>query len=121
MESSYPPAPSSSSLTPKPDTSQSSTPSGQENDSASNQKLSQTPTLHDAEKDSAPGHQDDGSSLSQRLSRDLSRQLSRIATSDYAAGMRLAMIVVALVLSIFLVALDMTIVATGELYPHQAA
>ena len=39
--------------------------------------------------------------------------LSRIATSDYPHAMKLAFIVVALVLSIFLVALDMTIVATA--------
>ena len=39
--------------------------------------------------------------------------LSRIATSDYPHSFKLAFIVVALVLSIFLVALDMTIVATA--------
>ncbi|KAG8530587.1 uncharacterized protein KY384_005090 [Bacidia gigantensis] len=40
-------------------------------------------------------------------------ELSRIATSDYPTGARLISILVALVLSIFLVALDMTIVATA--------
>ena len=39
--------------------------------------------------------------------------LSRIATSDYPQAFKLTFIVVALVLSIFLVALDMTIVATA--------
>ncbi|KAL8823438.1 MAG: hypothetical protein Q9191_005855 [Dirinaria sp. TL-2023a] len=39
--------------------------------------------------------------------------LSRINTADYPRAFKLAMIVVALVLSIFLVALDMTIVATA--------
>ena len=38
----------------------------------------------------------------------LTRELSRIGTSDYPSAFPLAMIVVALVLSIFLVALDMT-------------
>ena len=40
-------------------------------------------------------------------------ELSRIATSDFPHGFKLAFIIVALVLSIFLVALDMTIVATA--------
>lgn len=39
--------------------------------------------------------------------------LSRIATADYPHAFKLTFIVVALVLSIFLVALDMTIVATA--------
>ena len=39
--------------------------------------------------------------------------LSRIATADYPKALKLTFIVVALVLSIFLVALDMTIVATA--------
>ena len=39
--------------------------------------------------------------------------LSRIATADYPRAFQLAFIVVALVLSIFLVSLDMTIVATA--------
>ena len=39
--------------------------------------------------------------------------LSRIATADYPRALQLAFIVVALVLSIFLVSLDMTIVATA--------
>ena len=46
---------------------------------------------------------------------DLDRMetLSRIATSDYPHAFKLTFIVVALVLSMFLVALDMTIVATA--------
>lgn len=43
----------------------------------------------------------------------LGRELSRIATSDYPSAFPLAMIVIALVASVFLVALDMTIVATA--------
>lgn len=39
--------------------------------------------------------------------------LSKIATSDYPHAFKLAFIIIALVLSIFLVALDMTIVATA--------
>ena len=39
--------------------------------------------------------------------------LSRIATSDYPHALKLTFIVVALVLSVFLVSLDMTIVATA--------
>ncbi len=44
---------------------------------------------------------------------DAVEDLSRIATGDYPKAYKLAMIVVALILSIFLVALDMTIVATA--------
>jgi MFS transporter, DHA2 family, glioxin efflux transporter len=44
---------------------------------------------------------------------ELTRELSRIGTSDYPSAFPLVMIVIALVLSIFLVALDMTIVATA--------
>ena len=44
---------------------------------------------------------------------ELNRELSRIDTSDYPSALPLAMIVVALVLSIFLVALDTTIVSTA--------
>ncbi|EXJ94025.1 hypothetical protein A1O1_02418 [Capronia coronata CBS 617.96] len=44
---------------------------------------------------------------------ELERELSRIDTSDYPSAFPLAMIVVALAASIFLVALDMTIVATA--------
>ena len=44
---------------------------------------------------------------------DLGREISRIHTSDYPKAFPLAMIVVALICSIFLVALDMTIVATA--------
>lgn len=44
---------------------------------------------------------------------DLSRQLSHIDTSDYPTAVPLAFIMLALALSIFLVSLDMTIVATA--------
>ena len=44
---------------------------------------------------------------------DLGREISRIHTADYPSAFPLAMIVVALACSIFLVALDMTIVATA--------
>lgn len=40
-------------------------------------------------------------------------ELTRMATSDFPHGIKLAVIIVALVLSVFLVALDMTIVATA--------
>ncbi|KAL2039379.1 hypothetical protein N7G274_008047 [Stereocaulon virgatum] len=40
-------------------------------------------------------------------------ELSRIATADYPHGFKLALVVIALILSIFLVSLDMTIVATA--------
>lgn len=64
-------------------------------------------------KDLATVKDNDDSSMSPPLSRQLSPQLSRIATADFPTGFRLAMIVLALVLSIFLVALDMTIVSTA--------
>lgn len=86
---------------------------------ASNQDLSGTCSSHEVEKDTTSTHQHDGHSLSQQVSRRLSHQLSRIATMDYPAGLRLTVIVVALVLSMFLVALDMTIVATGNYIPPQ--
>ena len=57
---------------------------------------------HDPEK-VATHHDDD----------DTTESLSRIATADYPKTFKLAFIVVALVLSMFLVALDMTIVATA--------
>ena len=44
---------------------------------------------------------------------DLGREISRINTADYPKAFPLAMIAVALACSIFLVALDMTIVATA--------
>jgi hypothetical protein len=69
--------------------------------------LSTSSTPPELEKDSASDKQSDGDSLSQQLSRQLSHRISRIATSDYPTGFRLSMIVVALVLSIFLVSLDM--------------
>lgn len=43
-------------------------------------------------------------------------QLSRIDSADYPSSWRLAMIIVALCLTVFLVALDMTIVSTA--IPH---
>lgn len=51
----------------------------------------------------------------ERSSEDLREldTLSKIATSDFPHGFKLAFIIMALVLSIFLVALDMTIVATA--------
>ncbi|KAI1621775.1 DNA repair protein RAD50 [Exophiala viscosa] len=44
---------------------------------------------------------------------DMGREISRIDTADYPAAFPLLMIVIALMASIFLVALDMTIVATA--------
>src|SRR6201996_626376 len=44
---------------------------------------------------------------------DLGREISRIDTSDYPSAFPLAMILVALACSVFLVALDTTIVATA--------
>lgn len=44
---------------------------------------------------------------------EAAEDLSRIATADYPKAYKLAMIVIALILSIFLVSLDMTIVATA--------
>ena len=76
---------------------------------------SSIPTPSDAEKDSAYAKQHVDSSLSQDVSRDLSHQLSRIATSDYPTGLRLAMIVVALVLTIFLMAIDMVSLGSAQL------
>lgn len=57
----------------------------------------------------------DSSAKSVSIEKDpeLERELSRIDTSDYPSAFPLAMIVVALAASIFLVALDMTIVATA--------
>jgi hypothetical protein len=74
--------------------------------------LSTNSTPPELEKDSASDKKSDGDSLSQQLSRQLSHRISRIATSDYPTGFRLAMIVVALVLSIFLVSLDMVSFST---------
>ena len=74
------------------------------------------------EKDtSSPAMRDDVRAQSQQIkteeispdnSQDMDN-LTRIATADYSHGFKLAFIVVALALSIFLVALDMTIVATA--------
>ena len=60
-----------------------------------------TESTNEAEK--VPTHRDD----------EDQDELERIATADYPQAFKLAFIVVALVLSIFLVALDMTIVATA--------
>lgn len=106
MESASSAAPISPALDSKQYPTKSLAPSDQEKDPASND-LSESRTPSDPEKDSASAKRPDGHSLSQQLSRQLSHQLSRIATSDYPTGLRLAAIVVALVLSIFLVALDM--------------
>jgi len=43
----------------------------------------------------------------------LTKTLSKIDTADFPHGLRLGMIIVALILSVFLVALDLTIVATA--------
>jgi Major Facilitator Superfamily len=113
MESAHLPAPHGSALGSEQHSSGSSTPPYLEKVSPSHNS-SRAPAPADAEKvDSSSTHQHDGGRLSQQASRQLSRQLSRIATSDYPEGLRLAMIVLALVLSMFLVALDMTIVATA--------
>ena len=61
-----------------------------------------TESINDAEK--VPTHNDEDED---------ENNLERIATEDYPKAFKLAFIVVALVLSIFLVALDMTIVATA--------
>lgn len=56
---------------------------------------------------------EDGSVEAGALNRELTRELSRIQTSDYPSAFPLAMITIALMMSIFLCALDMTIVATA--------
>lgn len=61
------------------------------------------PIAHN-EPEKVPTHTDDD---------DTAEDLTRIETADYPKTYKLAMIIVALVLSIFLVALDMTIVATA--------
>lgn len=61
-------------------------------------------SLHEPEK--VVTHDDEDPEAAERV-------LSRIPTSDYPHGFKLAFIVMALVLSIFLVSLDMTIVATA--------
>ena len=73
------------------------------------QETSKAASLHDPEKIDAEKviTQDDTDKD------NAERVLSRIPTSDYPKAFKLAFIVVALVLSIFLVALDMTIVATA--------
>jgi hypothetical protein len=112
MESTHFPAPEGPALGSEQHSSGSSTPSIEKASPLHNQPRAPTPS--DAEKKNSESfHQHDGGRLSQQVSRQFSRQISRIATSDYPAGFRLAMVVLALVLSIFLVSLDMTIVATA--------
>ena len=61
------------------------------------------------------GHRSTSPSEPEKTSTDDNdmENLSRIATADYPRALKLTFIVVALVLSMFLVALDMTIVATA--------
>jgi MFS transporter, DHA2 family, glioxin efflux transporter len=84
--------------------------------SNSSSDLSKIPT-HDPEKDGVDIEKD---AIEPRVSAkeeekmdQLTRELSRIGTADYPTALPLTLIVIALVLSIFLVALDMTIVATA--------
>jgi MFS transporter, DHA2 family, glioxin efflux transporter len=84
--------------------------------SSSSSDLSKIPT-HDPEKD---GVDVEKNAVEPRVSAkeeekmdQLTRELSRIGTADYPTALPLTLIVIALVLSIFLVALDMTIVATA--------
>lgn len=74
---------------------------------------SKTSTPPDLEKDLEPTKEHDVNTLSHEISGQISNQLSRIATSEYPTGFRLGMIVLALLLSVFLVALDMTIIGTA--------
>ena len=60
----------------------------------------------------SPPHEEKTEGHSSEDTQDL-EDLTRIATSDYPHGIKLYVIIIALVLSIFLVALDMTIVATA--------
>lgn len=100
-----PPHPSA--LSSKRDQSTISSSSDPEEDLVSD-SLPKGPLLVDEEKKEIRSVKDnDGSPFSQRDSAQLSHQLSRIASSDYPTGVRLGMIVLALVLSIFLVSLDM--------------
>ena len=56
---------------------------------------------------------EDGGIEAGALSRELTKELSRIDTSDFPSAFPLAMITIALMMSVFLCALDMTIVATA--------
>ncbi len=93
---------------PIPATTAGSPPNLSSSDEKAVQASSQVPSdevdsvsIHDPEK--VPTRNDD----------EGEETLSRIATADYPKAFKLAFIVVALVLSMFLVALDMTIVATA--------
>lgn len=79
--------------------------------------LSKPPVLaNDGEKD-IPFDTKDGSPAQpievEKDGDELNREMSRINTADYPSAFPLTMIVIALAASIFLVALDMTIVATA--------
>jgi len=80
------------------------TPAGEEKDMSSQVSSDDHGSITHHEPEKVPTHHDDD---------DRAEELTRIATADYPTAYKLAMIVVALVLSIFLVALDMTIVATA--------
>ena len=70
----------------------------------------------DGEKDVPVDTKDESSPQPIEVEKDvdaLNRELSRIDTADYPSAFPLTMIVIALAASIFLVALDMTIVATA--------
>lgn len=78
--------------------------------------LSKPPVRTDGEKDVAVDTKNESPALPVDVEKDadeLSRELSRINTADYPSAFPLTMIVIALACSIFLVALDMTIVATA--------
>lgn len=80
-------------------------------------KPSHKPSLPiDGEKDVPVDTKDESSLQPIEVEKDvdaLNRELSRIDTADYPSAFPLTMIVIALAASIFLVALDMTIVATA--------
>lgn len=78
--------------------------------------LNKPPVPTDGEKDVAVDTKDESSLQPIEVEKDvdaLNRELSRIDTADYPSAFPLTMIVIALAASIFLVALDMTIVATA--------
>ena len=90
-------------------------PSTHSSASSSNSDLAKVPTIHDQpEKGALDVEKVPTEAEKEEQGQDeLTRELSRIGTADYPTSWRLWLIVVALVLSIFLVALDMTIVATA--------
>ncbi len=79
--------------------------------SSSNSDVSKIPTVNEPR--SAADVEKHEAQQDEEPMDELTRELSRIGTADYPHAFPLAMIVIALVLSIFLVALDMTIVATA--------